>query len=294
MPHKDRIIRATGAKAPMRLVVIDLTNSMNEIGKRHGAKAYSLKLLAETAVASMFLSSSLKFPGTVSVKMRFSGDISLIQADTTPQGFLRAMIPQQEILDMNQFEPMILPQKFEVVKLDAQGKRIHQSVVEAVQGTIGHNLAAYLLQSEQVRSAVCIEAKVNSHDSSVLDYAVGFMVEAYPDLAERDIAIMEQVVVNIPRMQTFFKDGAFDLDALLDELRGPYDIEVVKSFEPEAYCPCSRERMLSTLATLPEKDLKELAAEPEPLEIICDFCRSKYYIAPIDLRQILADRTKKS
>ena len=57
MIEKDRIIRATGAKAPMRLVVIDLTRAANEMASRLGAKSYPAKLLAETlfiVISSLF------------------------------------------------------------------------------------------------------------------------------------------------------------------------------------------------------------------------------------------------
>ena len=93
----DRLIRATGSHVPFRLVLADITKSAEEIGKMHGASSEALKLLAETSLASLFLSSSLKFAGTVCVKVSFSGDISFTEADSTPQGLFRAMIPQDEI-----------------------------------------------------------------------------------------------------------------------------------------------------------------------------------------------------
>lgn len=294
MNQKDRIIRATGAKAPMRLVVIDLTRAANEMAQRLEAKAYTGKLLAETSIASLFLSSSLKFRGTISTFFKFSGDISQIQADSTPEGLVRATIPHHEIVKMNQFEPALLPQAFEVIKTNEEGKRMQQSIIGAVQGTVSQNLASYLLQSEQVRSAVGIEAKINQEDSSKLDYAVGFMVEAYPDLSEKDLTIMEQVVLTLPPINSFYKDGAFDLDQLLDILRGPYEIEIIKELEPHFHCPCSEERLLKSLSTLPEKDLKELATETKPLEIICDFCRTAYHIVPEKINQIINDRKGKN
>lgn len=290
MNQKDRIIRATGAKAPMRLVVIDLTQAANEMSKRLDAKAYSAKLLAETAIASLFLSSSLKFRGTISTFFKFSGDISQIQADSTPEGIVRATIPHHEIVKMNQFEPALLPQSFEVIKTNDEGKRMQQSIIDAVQGTVSQNLASYLLQSEQVRSAVGIEAKINKEDSTKLEYAIGFMVEAYPDLSEKDLSIMEQVVLTLPPLHSFYKEGAFDLDGLLDILRGPYEIEIIKEIEPHFHCPCSEERLLKSLSTLPEKDLKELSSETKPLEIICDFCRTAYHIAPEKIKNILTER----
>ena len=290
MNFKDRIIRATGQKTPFRLIAVDLTATMNEIGAYHGAKGYALKLLAENSIASIFLSASLKFPGTVTFSTTFGGEITKIQSDSTPMGLVRAMIPQDELQAIGANEPALVPQNISVIKLDEHGKRIHESIIEAASVSMGQNLAYYLLQSEQTRSAVGIEARFNAQDPSKLDYAAGFYVEAFPDLEEKDIAILEQIVLNLPKFPELYKSEGFDLDELLDQLRGPYDIDIVREIDPKAYCPCSHERMVATLATLKTADLKDLLKEGRDLEVVCDFCRTKYTIAVNDLKTIIDER----
>ena len=291
MNFKDRIIRATGKKTPFRLVVVDLTATMNEIGKFHNAQGFALKLLAENSIASIFLSASLKFPGTVSLTTRFSGEITRIQSDSTPQGLVRAMIPQPELEAVGGNEPALLPQSVSVVKLNELGKRVHESIIEAPSVSMGQNLATYLLQSEQIRSAVGIEAAFNKEDPSKLDYAAGFYIEAFPDLEDKDINLIEVIVQNLPKFKYMNTPEGYNLDDLLDQLRGPYEIDIVKEIDPKPYCPCSRERTVATLATLPLKDLKELEAEGRDLEVICDFCRTKYQVTVADLRDIIKDRS---
>jgi|SRR5690554_679990 molecular chaperone Hsp33 len=292
MTTTDRIIRATGKRTPMRLVLADITHTMNQIGAKHKASAYSLKLLAETAVGSLLLSSSLKFPGTVSLKISFSGDFSFVQADTTPQGLIRAMIPQEEILKNKNFEPVLLHQKIEVIKLNEKGKRLQESIVQAAGNSVGRNIAVYLLQSEQTRSAVGIEAQINEQDPSKLDYAVGFLLEAYPDLEEESLSILEDTIVNLPPfVQMFnFEKSSFELNTLLKELAGPYDVEVVKEQVPMFYCPCNQVRTIASLSSLSDSDLKDLVRDGADLEIICDFCREKYVVHPKDITDILKNR----
>jgi molecular chaperone Hsp33 len=205
-------------------------------------------------------------------------------------GLVRAMIPQDELQAIGANEPALVPQNISVIKLDEHGKRIHESIIEAASVSMGQNLAYYLLQSEQTRSAVGIEARFNAQDPSKLDYAAGFYVEAFPDLEERDIAILEQIVLNLPKFPELYKSEGFDLDELLDQLRGPYDIDIVREIDPKAYCPCSHERMVATLATLKTADLEDLMKEGKDLEVICDFCRTKYTITVEDLRSIIDER----
>lgn len=290
MNFKDRIIRATGKKTPFRLIAADLTATMNEIGSHHDAKGYALKLLAENTIASVFLSASLKFAGTVTFTTTFSGEFTKIQSDSTPMGLMRAMIPQEELQTVGANEPAVVPQNINVVKLDEHGKRVHESIIEAPGISMGQNLASYLLQSEQIRSAVGIEAQFNKDDPSKLDYAAGFYIEAFPDLEERDIAILEQIVLNLPKFHDLHKAEGFDLDELLDQLRGPYDIDIVKEIDPKAYCPCSKDRMMATLATLKTEDLKDLRNDNKDLEVVCDFCRTKYTITVQDLDELIKER----
>ena len=88
------------------------------------------------------------------------------------------------------------------------------------------------------------------------------------------------------------ENGFFSLNTLLDQLAGPYDIEVVKEIEPSFYCPCSKVRTLSSLSTLSNDDLDHLIEDKKDLEIICDFCREKYIISPEDIEDILKNRKK--
>lgn len=240
MNFQDRIIRATGKKTPFRLIVVDLTKTMNTIGKQHDAKGYALKLMAENSIASLFLSAGLKFPGTVSFTTSFGGEITCIQSDSTPQGLIRAMIPQSELQAIGGNEPALVPQTVKVVKLNEQGKRVHESIIEAPSVSMGQNLASYLLQSEQVRSAVGIEANFNKEDPSKLDYAAGFYIEAFPDLEDKDINLIEVIIQNLPTFKDMTKAEGFDLDELLDQLRGPYEIDIVKEIEPWPTAPAAR------------------------------------------------------
>ncbi|WP_407442607.1 Hsp33 family molecular chaperone HslO [Fibrobacter sp.] len=290
MNFKDRIIRATGKKTPFRMIVADMTATMNEIGKQHNAKGFALKLLAENTIASLFLSSGLKYAGTVTFTTSFAGEITKITSDSTPMGLVRAMIPQDELLTVGANEPAIVPQNISVIKLNERGKRVHESIIEAPSISMGQNLATYLLQSEQVRSAVGIEAQFNKEDPSKLDYAAGFYIEAFPDLEEKDINLLEVIVQNLPKFHELLKPEGYDLDELLDQLRGPYDLDIVRELDPKAYCPCSKERTLATLASLKTEDLKDLRKDGKDLEVTCDFCRKKYTITMQDLDDLIKER----
>jgi len=278
----DIIIRATGKHAPLRFVLVSIKDAMNEIGSKHEAKGFALKFMAETAAASLLLSSGLKFPGTVSLRMDVDGDLSFVQADSTPQGLLRAMIPQNDLQKIGANEPLITPQKLTAIQLNEKSQRVKESIVEAPSAQMGVNLTAYLRQSEQTKSAAGILAKTSEKDFSKLDFAMGFLIEAYPNAETKELEIMDTVVRNLPSLKTFY-DEEYNITSLLDELRGPYDIEIVKEIIPRAYCPCSRARVLTSLSSLHECEVRDIRQKNEVLDVVCDFCRTHYEVKPSEL-----------
>ena len=289
----DRLIRATGSHVPFRLVLADVTKSAEEISKMYGASSEALKLLAETSLASLFLSSSLKFAGTVCVKVSFSGDISFTEADSTPQGLFRAMIPQDEIQKNKQYEPALSPQRFEVVTLDEHGKRVRESIIEAVSESMGRNLSVYMLQSAQTRSAVGIEARLNKNDPQKLDYAVGFYLEPFADIADDELAQLEKQIAKLPAFSEFFDGNQYNLNRLMEAISGEYPTTIVREIKPQPYCPCSKVRSLASLATIPTEDLQDLIQDGKNVELVCEFCRNKYIITPSEIQEILNDRLLK-
>ena len=288
MNSQDVIIRSTAEKAPVRYVLADLTNTMNEIGSKHEAQAWTLKLMAEAAVASSFISSSLKMPGTVSFYAEMAGDISFVTADTTPMGLVRAMIPYDQIMEMGDLELEVQPRLLKVKKFDQSAKLLSEGIVEMASAEIGKSLSVYLLQSEQTKSAVGIEARFNEQDPTKLDYAVGFMLEAFPDIDEKTTAISEQIIKNLPPMSSFFKAGeGYDLKGLLKQLAGPFPYTIHREIEPKPYCSCSRASSLAALKGMTLDEVKSLEQKEGKIEIICDLCRNKYYFTVEEAKSVL-------
>lgn len=288
--QQDRLIRATGKHVPFRLVLVDFTRGAEEIGQKHGASSEALKLLAETSIASLILSSGLKFAGTVCVRVTFDGDITFAEADSTPMGLVRAMIPQSEIQQNKKYEPALSPQRFEVVTLNEKGKRASESIIEAVSESMGRNLSVFMYQSAQTRSAVGIEARLNAADPTKLDYAIGFYLEPFADISDEELSALEGQIAKLPTLSEFFDGNRYNLNALMGAISGDYPVTVVREIAPRPYCPCSKVRSLSTLASIPSEDLQELVQDGKNIELVCDFCRNKYIVTPDEIQDILNDR----
>jgi molecular chaperone Hsp33 len=285
---KDRIIRATGETAELRFVLVDLTRAANAIADFHGAQAFARILLGETMAASILLASGLKGNGTVQVRFQFSGDFSYATADSTPMGLIRAMVPQEDIRRLGDFEPLLSPQLMTVRKLSDRGVPLSEGIVEMPSEHIGPCTAFYLLQSEQTKSAVGIKAKADPQGAS-LTFCGGFLVEALPKADEKTLAIMEQVVRSLPPLEEYARgDGpGLDLARLLDDLAGPFAHRVHREIPVLPFCPCSEEGMFKALQGLGRDELEEIAIKGENTELHCDYCRKRYVATAAQIRSLL-------
>ncbi len=274
---KDKILRATANLAELRFVVVDATESMREICRQHQALGKSAVLMSEVAIGALLLATNLKSAGALQLSCRFSGDISRVQANATPSGLLRAMLPYEEIQKIGRFEPMLAPLSLEVRKLDQNGKTAYHSVVEMASLGIGRALTAYYMQSEQIRSAFGIQAECNS--DGILNFAAGFLLEAFPKADDVILASAEHNIATMPMIEEFWDSGkSFRLEDFLHELAGPFPYTVHATREIEAFCPCKRESVLKGILSLGREELLHIKQKKESLEAFCHYCRKRYVI----------------
>jgi molecular chaperone Hsp33 len=274
----SRILRATGSQAPIRWVLLDATAAAQAIADQHQAQGYARGLLAETMAAALLLASRLKGPGTLQLRLKLTGDISLCAADATPIGLVRARIPTEDLQRTGKFEPMVLPRVLQVRKLDSNGNCISDSMVEMTAVDVSQSLSHYLSQSEQVEAHIRVQAKV-SPDGSRLEWCGGFLAECFPDANADMRQQLKQSLQRFPGVSAFERpDGqpGLRLEDLFQHLQHTHSGEVHQSFDIVPFCPCSKEGVFKALASLERAELESLAAENTETELYCDFCRTRY------------------
>lgn len=289
----DRIIRATGEVAAIRFVMVDATQAANAIGGFHGAQGFARILLGETLVSSLLLAAGLKGNGTVRVSFRYSGDFSLATADATPMGLVRGMIPADDVKRIGEFEPLLSPQTMSVRKLDDKGRGLSEGIVEMPSDKAGPCTAFYLLQSEQTKSAVGVmagmAAKGARPSGDALEFCGGFLAEALPEADARTLAILEQVVKDMPSIETYRHEaGGLDLERMLSDLAGPFRFTIHREIGVQPFCPCSEAGVMKALSGIPRGELEDVVIKKETLELHCEYCRKRYLATP-DMVQGLLD-----
>lgn len=150
-------------------------------------------------------------------------------------------------------------------------------------GEIADDLTYYFATSEQVPSSVGLGVLMNS-DNTVRQ-AGGFIVQLMPFTEEATIQALESRIAGMESVTTLLeKHGTPEM--LLKEVLGDISFEVTDKILAEFHCDCSKERIAKNLASLGKKDLQELIAEGEGIEVKCHFCNTAYQFQTDELKEI--------
>ncbi|MBO4358825.1 MAG: Hsp33 family molecular chaperone HslO, partial [Erysipelotrichaceae bacterium] len=158
-------------------------------------------------------------------------------------------------------------------------KQNYTSQVKLQSGEIGDDFAYYFSVSEQVPSIVSVGVLVGT-DCRVKS-AGAMIIELLPNHEEADIEYLESL--KLRPISSVFAENGDPLDYLNSLFN---DVQVLEEKKAFYHCDCSKERFMRNLLTLPQKDLEEIAQDPD-IEIKCEFCDKVYHFDENDIRTVL-------
>jgi molecular chaperone Hsp33 len=264
--------------------VVDLTDVVQEARDRRDLGPVATAALGRSmAGAALLLRLATKTPSRLVMEVRGDGPILRVLAEADQEGNLRGMVGDERV-DVPHYENMKLAvgravgKGFLRVLREFEGGGSYHSQVELVSGEIGDDVAHYLAQSEQTRSAVLLG--VLGKPSGVAA-AGGMIVEVMPGAAEEVIAKLEDNIARIRGISELLEEGG--TPHVVETVLAGLDREV-KEVSPMRYrCRCSRERLLQHLVMLPAEDRDYLLGEDGKIDADCVFCGTHYLFTPEDL-----------
>ena len=150
-------------------------------------------------------------------------------------------------------------------------------------GEIAEDLTYYFATSEQVPSAVGLGVLMEKNNT--VRQAGGFIIQLMPFTGDEIIGALEKKLSASPSVTTMLDQGMMP-EEILDSLLGEFGVTIMEKRDTGFVCGCSKAHYAGALAGLGKKDLEELIAEGEPLEVNCRFCNSTYTFSPEELREI--------
>ena len=94
------------------------------------------------------------------------------------------------------------------------------------------------------------------------------MIEAFPKADTETIQTIEDTVKSLSDFDAYFSsNNGFSLKKLLTDLAHPYEVQIHKEFDVKPYCPCTKNGVMRTLASLGPQELHNIAKEKKETEI---------------------------
>jgi molecular chaperone Hsp33 len=267
---RGRMVRLCDAAAPL----------MIEGRYPDAVRALALDTLALTAL----LASTLKYEGVFSLQIQGDGPISLLVADATSEGELRAYAKYNaEALDEIGAAAGDPPAKLigtgHMAFTVDQGPDTerYQGITELAGATLAECASAYFRQSEQLDTAI-IGARVKTQGPGRVA-AAALLVQRLPakehDEDEASEAWREAAVLAGTASEAELLDAAVAPEELLYRL---YHESGIRTFEPQPLrfaCRCSRDRVSRTLASFPKDEIETFRVDGEVV-VTCEFCGTEY------------------
>lgn len=290
--HSDMIVPFQLEQSSLRGRFVRLGSTLDEILGKHQYPAPVARLVAEACTLACVLGSMLKEDGIFSLQAKGDGPVSLLVADYTADGALRAYA------SFNSEKLSTVPDRFCELLGDGYlaftidrgaGFERYQGIVQIEGDSLTTSAQHYFLQSEQVHTEIkffCAEQGPPWHTGAIC-------VQAMPkegDLTEHDLD-------RIP-------DGWDEMTALIHTLTAaeainpslhPHDllfrlfheggIRVYDTVHVQHRCRCGLERAQQALATLSEAEAAEFS-ENNYVEVKCEFCNSAYRFTLEELAEL--------
>lgn len=260
----DQLQRFSFDQTDIRGEITHLNASYRDVLKRHNYPAEIAIELGQLMTATALLSSNLKFAGRLTLQLRLPGNVSLIQAESSDKGELRAIARYDENVDAEQlsFDDGQL-----VITIEPENGQKYQGITAIEGGNIAKAMENYFEQSEQLASRFWLECDGEN--------AAGFMLQKMPAVENSDADAWDRLT---HLASTIKQEELLQLnnDVLLHRL---YHEEEIRVYEPKAlkfFCTCSKPRLATALIQLGYDELDNILKEAGKIEVDCEFCQQHY------------------
>ncbi len=273
MKESDVLRRFVFEQAAVRGVIVHLDASWRAVCQRGAYPPVVAEELGQFLAASVLLSSTLKFDGSLVMQIQGNGPISMMVVEVTSERTVRGLAHWQ-----GDIAPASLAELFGngrlVMTIDNRHSQERYQGIVALEGdSVAALLENYLRQSEQLDT--CLWLAIDG------EQATGMLLQRLPGEqdADRDAWNRIQQLAATLRQQELTGLSAEDI------LHRLFHEESLRLFEAEPVsfrCSCSRERVSNMLRGLGREEIRAIIAERGQVEVKCEFCNQAYHFDAVD------------
>ena len=285
----DQIVRAVTGDGFVKISAVTARGTVERARQIHGLSPTACAALGRTLCGASMLGELMKEDdASLTIRVNGGGPAGSVIAVSDSSGCVRGYVqnPQADLptradgkLDVG---GLVGRDGMLTVSRDIGLKEPYVGSVELVTGEIAEDLAQYMVESEQIPSAVGLGVLIGT-DMSVRA-AGGFIVQLMPGAPESLIEKLETNILFMDQLTTVLDEDG--IDAVISQVLFGLDPREAMRAPIEYRCICSRGRIAGALRSIGRAELLDMAAEGRPAEVTCQFCDKVYSFSPEELTEM--------
>ena len=278
---------------------VQIQRGLKDIPSYQNAPSLLKRYLAEVLAASILLSSTIKFNGSLLLQIRGQGKLKYLVAEATSEASYRGSISwnEEENFTSNlSLKDVLGAEAICTVSVRNKEGKDWQGVVPLGNDSIGEILQHYMVQSEGVLTTfefawqedVGIKAmllqRLPQEGRATTNHVNSELKEAQEEETWHTIKTLEETL-------TTEELSTLTLPEIIRRLFHEYEV-VLYPVEPFEYkCQCNWEKTADTLRLLGEKESEKMARERGQVDLTCGYCGKVYRYSNQELNQVFQDKT---
>lgn len=152
----------------------------------------------------------------------------------------------------------------------------YNSVVVIETGEISQDITLYLEQSLQIQSVLNVGLSIDADNT--IKSCGGIMLMGLPGVTDAQIKEMYDEYEKIGSIENILSSGS---DKIIDFFK-KIDMDIINQKNINFKCNCNLEKILKTLNSLNQDELKEFLNEDGVYEVTCHYCGKNYSISELN------------
>ena len=285
------IVHASAAGDTVRALAAVTTDLVEDARRRHGTAPTATAALGRALTAGLLMGGTMKDEERLTLELVGDGPLRRVMVSTTGVAQVRGYVarptthlpPRNGKLDVG---GAIGKGLLCVIRTQPHQREPYRSIMNLVSGEVATDIAHYLLQSEQIPSAVSLGVFVNRGGD--VGAAGGFLVQALSGAEDGMIAAIEANVARMGAVTDLIRGGAGPAELLAQTLAG-LTLRTIAEHPVRFVCPCTRERVFGALLLLGAADLRDMIERDGGAAVVCEFCAERYAVSRAELAMLLAE-----
>jgi molecular chaperone Hsp33 len=290
--HRDRLIKGISEDGSLKISVVKATDVVKAAKNKHQLSLLNVVLLGRSLIGALLLASELKGEERIRLRTEGNGPSQLIVAEANRVGEVRGYVQNPgarlDYVNDDTIGDGLGIGLLSVTKTLYNEAKPRHSSTKLVRGNITDDLAFYMVQSEQVPSAILLNVGIN--EDGGVSQAGGVLVQRLPDAREGTIERLQEKLTSFPAIDALLESGNY-IDDIMQKAMQPVSVKELDRQPVDFFCRCTRKRFLEALNLLSYKDLKEISDQGQ--ELVCHFCNEHYHISKREIEDMLQESKAK-